>query len=120
MNGPLSDPIIDLIALSRDDSPLHPDVQRGIAAQLNVRPIVHRVIGKRLEGESSRLAAIVRDAPLFRLFIAGAALMLTTLIAFSSRTYNAPQDVYVPQSMHDGKLEPGRTIRATEPEPEKP
>jgi hypothetical protein len=57
---------------------------------------------------------------LFKLFIAGAALMLTTLIAFSSRTYNAPQDVYVPQSMQDGKLEPGRTIRATEPEPEKP
>lgn len=60
MNRPLSDPIIDLIALSRDDSPLHPDVQRGIAAQLNVRLIVHRVIGKRLEGESSRLPAIVR------------------------------------------------------------
>jgi hypothetical protein len=72
------------------------------------------------DDEWSGLAAIVREAPLFKLFIAGAALMLTTLIAFSSRTYNAPQDVYVPQSMHDGKLEPGRTIRATEPEPEKP
>lgn len=63
---------------------------------------------------------IMRDAPLFKLFIAGAALMLTTLVAFSSRTYNAPQDVYVPQSMQDGKLEPGRTIRAPEAQPEKP
>jgi hypothetical protein len=72
------------------------------------------------DDEWSGLAAIVREAPLLKLFIAGAALMLTTLIAFSSRTYNAPQDVYIPQSMHDGKLEPGRTIRATEPEPEKP
>ncbi|AGK58926.1 hypothetical protein HYPDE_36273 [Hyphomicrobium denitrificans 1NES1] len=72
------------------------------------------------DDEWSGLAGIIREAPLLRLFIAGAALMLTTLIAFSSRTYNAPHDVYVPQSMQDGKLEPGRTIRATEPEPEKP
>lgn len=69
------------------------------------------------DDEWSGLAEIVREAPLFKLFIAGAALMLTTLVAFSSRTYNAPRDVYVPQSMHDGKLEPGRAIRA---EPEKP
>jgi len=71
------------------------------------------------DDEWSGLPAIVRDAPLFKLFIAGAALMLTTLVAFSSRTYNAPQDVYVPQSMQDGKLEPGRTIRAPEPLSEK-
>ena len=72
------------------------------------------------DDEWSGLPAIVRDAPLFKLFIAGAALMLTTLVAFSSRTYNAPNDVYVPQSMQDGKLEPGRTIRATEPQSGKP
>ena len=72
------------------------------------------------DDEWKGFAEIMRDAPLFKLFIAGAALMLTTLVAFSSRTYNAPQDVYVPQSMQDGKLEPGRTIRAPQVPPEKP
>jgi len=64
------------------------------------------------------LGKIFREAPLLPLFVAGAALMLTTLVAFSSGSQNTPQDVYVPQSMRDGKLEPGRTIRATEPETE--
>jgi hypothetical protein len=64
------------------------------------------------------LSAVMREAPLLRLFFAGAALMLTTLIVLSSWTYNAPQDVYVPQSMQDGKLEPGHAIRATEPQPD--
>ncbi|HVZ03505.1 DUF6111 family protein [Hyphomicrobium sp.] len=68
--------------------------------------------------EWAGLPAVMRQAPLLRLFIAGAALMLTTLITFSSRTYNAPQDVYVPQSMHDGKLEPSRSIHATDPQPD--
>jgi hypothetical protein len=72
------------------------------------------------DDEWSGLQEIVRKAPLLKLFIAGAVLMLTTLVVFSSRTYNAPQDVYVPQSMHDGKLEPGRTIRAPEQQPETP
>jgi hypothetical protein len=71
------------------------------------------------DDEWSGLAKIFREAPLLKLFVAGAALMLTTLIAFSSRSYNAPHDVYVPQSMQDGKLAPGRTIRTTEPEPDK-
>jgi len=71
------------------------------------------------EQEWPGLSAIMRQAPLLRLFIAGAALMLATLILFSTRSHNAPQDVYVPQSMQDGKLEPGRSIRATEPTPDK-
>ncbi|MFA7307213.1 MAG: DUF6111 family protein [Hyphomicrobium sp.] len=72
------------------------------------------------DDEWSGVAEIMRGAPLLKLFIAGAALMLTTLVVLSSRTYNAPQDVYVPQSMQDGKLEPGRSIRAPEAQPEKP
>jgi hypothetical protein len=71
------------------------------------------------DDEWSGLSAVIRQAPLVRLFLAGAVLMLTTLIAFSSRTYNDPHDIYVPQSMRDGKLEPGRAIRATEPQPNK-
>jgi hypothetical protein len=68
------------------------------------------------DDEWSGLPAIVRRAPLLRLFIAGAALMLLTLIAFSSRSHNSPNDVYVPQSMHDGNLEPGRAIHEAEPQ----
>jgi hypothetical protein len=71
------------------------------------------------EQEWPGLSTVVRQAPLVRLFIAGAVLMLATLVGFSSRSYNAPDDVYVPQSMQDGKLEPGRTIRSTEPHPDK-
>lgn len=48
------------------------------------------------EDEWAGLSAIVSRAPLLRLFVAGAALMLGTLIAFSSRSHNSPRDVYVP------------------------
>lgn len=71
------------------------------------------------DDEWSGLSVIVRRAPMLRLFIAGAALMLLTLIAFSSRSHNSPEDVYVPQSMHDGKLEPGHAIGQTAPQPNK-
>jgi hypothetical protein len=72
------------------------------------------------DDEWKGLGEIISNAPLLKLFIAGAALMLTTLVAFSTRTSNAPNDVYVPQSMHDKNLEPDRAIRAQEPQPEKP
>jgi hypothetical protein len=68
------------------------------------------------EDEWSGLLAIVRRAPLLRLFVAGAVLMLLTLVTFSSRSHNSPDDVYVPQSMHDGKLQPGHAIREAEPQ----
>lgn len=68
------------------------------------------------EDEWSGLPAIVRRAPLLRLFVAGAALMLLTLVTFSSRSHNSPDDVYVPQSMHDGKLQPGHAVREAEPQ----
>ena len=51
---------IDLVVLSRDDSPLHPDVQRGIDSQTGVHLIVHRVVGERRNDERNRLPAIVR------------------------------------------------------------
>jgi hypothetical protein len=69
------------------------------------------------------LAAVIREAPLIRLFVAGAALMFATLIVFSSDTYNSPNDVYVPASVVDGKLEPGHSIHEpdnTAPQPAKP
>jgi Family of unknown function (DUF6111) len=62
------------------------------------------------EDEWVGLTTVLSRAPLIRLFFAGAALMLGILIAFSSRTYNDPNDVYVPASVVNGKLEPARTI----------
>ena len=57
---------------------------------------------------------------LLRLFVAGAALMLGTLVTFSSRSHNGPQDVYIPPSVEDGKIEPGHTLRVPNPESAKP
>lgn len=71
------------------------------------------------DNEWSGLPAVVQRAPLFRLFVAGAALMLITLVAFSSRSHNSPEDVYVPQSMHDGKLESGHAIGEAAPQLDK-
>ncbi len=64
------------------------------------------------------LTTVVSRAPLVRLFFAGAALMFGTLLAFSSRTYNDPNDVYVPASVVDGKLEPAHSIHEPEPQPQ--
>ncbi len=63
------------------------------------------------EDEWAGLPTVVREAPLVRLFVAGAALMLATLVAFSSRSDNNPHDVYVPPMMEDGKLEQGHSVR---------
>jgi hypothetical protein len=51
---------VDLVVLSRDSSPLHPQVQQGIAAQKNVQVFVHRVIGKQLPGDENRWSVIAR------------------------------------------------------------
>jgi hypothetical protein len=72
------------------------------------------------EDEWAGLPTVLRKAPLLRLFVAGAALMFTTLILFSSRSGNRPQDIYVPPSLEGGKLEPGRSLKAPEPELQKP
>jgi hypothetical protein len=72
------------------------------------------------ENDWADLSAVVREAPILRLFFAGAALMLGTLIAFSSRSHNGPHDIYIPPAMEDGKLEPGHSVHVPEPEPTKP
>ncbi|MBS0232858.1 MAG: hypothetical protein JSR99_05170 [Proteobacteria bacterium] len=69
------------------------------------------------------LGPTLSRAPLIRLFVAGAALMIGTLLVFSSHTYNSPDDVYVPASDENGKLEPAHSIHepaATEPQTTKP
>ncbi len=56
----LRDPtIVDCVVLSRSDAPLDAKVAAGIAAQRGVRLNVHRVVGRRHEGET-RMPAIVR------------------------------------------------------------
>jgi hypothetical protein len=53
-------PAIDLVILTRDDSPLNPQVQQGIAFQADVRLFVHRVIGNRSNQDQNRWSAIAR------------------------------------------------------------
>ncbi len=70
------------------------------------------------DNEWRGLVATLNRAPLMRLFFAGAALMIGTLLVFSSHTYNSPNDVYVPASDENGKLEPAHSIH--EPTPAEP
>jgi hypothetical protein len=58
---------------------------------------------------------LAREAPLLPLFAAGAALMLATLIFFSSGSYNSPEDVYVPPSYENGKIDPGHSVHEQNP-----
>ncbi len=53
---------------------------------------------------------VLKDAPLTILFVLGASLMLTTLVAFSSRSHNQPGETYAPPVFKDGQLEPGHKI----------
>jgi cytochrome c biogenesis protein CcdA len=52
---------------------------------------------------------VLKGAPLVRLFVAGAALMLLTVALFASRSHNEPEDVYVPPVYKDGRIEPGHS-----------
>ena len=56
------------------------------------------------------LSAVLSDAPLLKLFVLGAALMLVTLALFSTRSHNTPNEAYVPPVFKDGKLQPGYSV----------
>lgn len=60
------------------------------------------------------MGAVLREAPLMILFVLGAALMLTTLIAFSSTSGSRPGEGYEPAIFKDGKVTPGRTTKPTQ------
>lgn len=53
------------------------------------------------------LGAVIREAPLVKLFVLGAALMLAALFAFSSKSGHDPREPYTPPSYTDGKLNSG-------------
>jgi hypothetical protein len=50
---------------------------------------------------------VLDDAPLIWLFVAGAALVVITLVSFGSVTGGKPGQVYTPPSLKDGRIEPG-------------
>jgi hypothetical protein len=58
---------------------------------------------------------VLRRAPLLKLFVAGAVIMLATLVLFSSRSGNDPHDVYLPPELKDGKLQPGQRMPRPSP-----
>jgi hypothetical protein len=51
---------------------------------------------------------ILDEAPLAWLMLAGSALVLAVLATYGSDTRGKPGQVYVPPSMKDGRIEPGR------------
>ena len=55
------------------------------------------------------LWAVLKAAPLVKLFALGAALMIGTLVLLSSKTGHRPGEGYTPPSYSDGKLDPGNS-----------
>src|SRR6516164_3218992 len=51
---------VDVVILSRDESPLPTEVQAGLGAQMGVRLISHRVVGTPLPSDACRWATIAR------------------------------------------------------------
>jgi hypothetical protein len=50
---------------------------------------------------------VLDDAPLIWLFVAGAAVVIITLVSFGSVTGGKPGQTYTPPSFKDGKIQPG-------------
>jgi Family of unknown function (DUF6111) len=57
--------------------------------------------------EKPGASRVLDDAPLIWLFVAGAVLMLVTLITFGSMTGGNPGQKYTPPILKDGRIEPG-------------
>jgi hypothetical protein len=51
---------VDIVVLSRDELPLRPQVERGIASQTGVIIHRHRIIGRRIEADTCRWDTIAR------------------------------------------------------------
>jgi hypothetical protein len=49
----------------------------------------------------------LNDAPLVWLFIAGAVLVVTTLVFYGSTSGGKPGQVYIPPQVKNGRIEPG-------------
>ncbi len=60
------------------------------------------------QGEGRSASHTINEAPLVWLFVAGAAMVIATLVAFSQSNGGRPGQVYEPPVMKDGRIEPGR------------
>ena len=58
--------------------------------------------------EKPDAARVLHDAPLIWLFVAGAALVIATLVIFGSISSGKPGQTHVPPVFKDGRIEPGR------------
>lgn len=50
---------------------------------------------------------VLDDAPLIWLFVAGALIVLITLLTFGSISGGKPGQIYFPPALKDGRIEPG-------------
>ncbi len=57
--------------------------------------------------EKPGTASVLSDAPLMWLFVAGALVLLVTLVAFGSESGGRPGQIYTPPILKDGRIEPG-------------
>jgi uncharacterized protein DUF6111 len=59
--------------------------------------------------EATSAGAVINDAPLVWLFIAGALMVAATLVYYATVTPGGtPGQVYTPPRMKDGRIEPGQ------------
>jgi len=61
-----------------------------------------------LTRRTTSTGAVLNDAPLIWLFVAGALLVLVTLTVFGSTSGGKPGQQYTPPRMKDGRIEPGQ------------
>ncbi|HRN84407.1 MAG TPA: DUF6111 family protein [Hyphomicrobium sp.] len=59
-------------------------------------------------GNKPPVRALVDDAPLLWLFVAGAVLVIATLATFGTYSGGQPGQHYTPGVLRDGKIEPGQ------------
>jgi hypothetical protein len=77
-------------------------------AMLFLLPTIVYVAYMLLTRSHATTGAVVSDAPLIWLFVAGALLVGATLVYYATTTPGgAPGAVYTPPHMKDGRIEPG-------------
>jgi phosphoglycerol transferase MdoB-like AlkP superfamily enzyme len=70
--------------------------------------VLYTVFRRRMDGAPTTAATVFDDAPVIWLFFAGALLVVATLVFFGSTSGGRPGEAYVPPSVIDGKITPGR------------
>lgn len=68
--------------------------------------VAYVALSRRLNGASE--GGVLEEAPMLWLFIAGAALVVVTLVVFGSTSGGRPGQEYQPPMYRDGKIVPGQ------------